>query len=35
MAYQEKSIFPQSQWAAYKAIKMMCAYMTEKAEEKE
>jgi hypothetical protein len=31
MANQEKSFIPQPQWTAFKAIKMMCAYMTEKA----
>jgi hypothetical protein len=31
MAYQEKKFIPQPPWAACKAIKMMCAYMTEKA----
>jgi hypothetical protein len=31
MAYQEKSFIPQLPWAGSKAIKMMCAYMTEKA----
>lgn len=31
MAYQEKSFIPQLPWAACKAIKMMCAYMTENA----